>query len=64
MDLDDEEYESTRKLHEKLRKPDINKALETIRNYNDYNISNSDLIEALDTIIDYFEEINKEILNG
>ena len=61
MDLDDEEYESTRKLHEKLRKPDINKALETIRNYNDYNISNSDLIEALDTIIEYFEDLNKEM---
>ena len=64
MDLDDEEFESTRKLHEKLRKPDINKALEIIRNYNDYNISNSDLIEALDIVIDYFEEINKEMLNG
>lgn len=61
MDLDNEEFESTRKLHERLRRPDINKALEIIRNYNDYNISNSDLIEALDTIIDYFKDINQEI---
>ena len=61
MDLDDEELKYTRKLHERLRKPDINKALDTIKNYKDYSTINSDLIEALDTIIEYFEDLNKEI---
>ena len=61
MDLDDEEFESTRKLHERLRKPNISKALDTIKNYKDYSTINSDLIEALDTIIEYFEDLNKEM---
>ena len=63
MDLDDEEFESTRKLHARLRKPSISKALDTIKNYKDYSTINSDLIEALDTIIEYFEDLNKDISN-
>ena len=58
-DLDLEEYQATRNLHKD--KMSIEQAMKILENKSDYLVPNSDIDEALDTLIDYLKKINEEI---
>lgn len=58
-DLDLEEYQATRNLHK--IKMDIKQAMKILENKSDYLVPNSDIDEALDTLIDYLKKLNGEL---
>ena len=57
MNLDDEELKATKNRN----KMDIKQAMKILDNKSDYLVPNSDIDEALDTLIDYLKKFNEEI---
>ena len=57
MDLSDEELKATKNRN----KMDIKQAMKILENKSDYLVPNSDIDEALDTLIDYLKKINEEM---
>lgn len=57
MNLDDEELKATKNRG----KMDIKQAMKILENKSDYLVPNSDIDEALDTLIDYLKKINEEM---
>lgn len=57
MNLDDEELKATKNRN----KMDIKQAMKILENKSDYLVPNSDIDEALDTLIDYLKKLNEEI---
>lgn len=67
-DLDLEEYQATRKIYydkDKRKfykdKMSIEQAMKILENKSDYLVPNSDIDEALDTLIDYLKKLNGEL---
>lgn len=58
-DLDLEEYQATRNLHN--GKMSIEQAMKILEHKSDYLVPNSDIDEALDTLIEYLKKFNGEI---
>ena len=58
-DLDLEELEATRNLHD--GKMSIEQAMKILEHKEDYLVPNSDIDEALDTLIEYLKKFNGEI---
>lgn len=58
-DLDLEELEATRNLHN--NKMSIEQAMKILEHKEDYLVPNSDIDEALDTLIDYLKKFNEEM---
>ena len=57
MDLSDEELKATKNRN----KMDIKQAMKILENKSDYLVPNSDIDEALDTLIEYLKKFNGEI---
>ena len=57
MNLDDEELKATKNRG----KMSIKQAMKILDNKSDYLVPNSDIDEALDTLIDYLKKINEEM---
>lgn len=58
-DMDKEELEATRNLHKD--KMSIEQAMKILEHKEDYLVPNSDIDEALDTLIEYLKKFNGEI---
>lgn len=57
MNLDDEELKATKSRG----KMSIGEAMKILENKSDYLVPNSDIDEALDTLIDYLKKLNEEM---
>lgn len=56
-DMDDEELKATRNNREKMS---LEKAMQILEHKEDYLVPNSDIDEALDTLIEYLKKFNGE----
>lgn len=59
MDLSDEELKATKNRG----KMDIKQAMKILENKSDYLVPNSDIDEALDTLIDYLKNLMRKCKN-
>lgn len=57
MNLDDEELKATKSRG----KMSIGEAMKILEHKSDYLVPNSDIDEALDTLIDYLKKLNEEM---